>query len=320
MSAPIRILVALDAGAERDTVEAVLPVRRGVELAGVADSLEAGWHQAGRRVDRRRAGGSAASADGALSFAEGVAGHYPDRAVLLLHAGTPNGLAGRALAARRGGPPRASGIERPAALAGGPGASGSRAADRAQKAVARRRRAQRAGPRAQPGRMIVVLGPKGGAGKTLVSSSLAVTLAETGERVVLLDLDLQFGDAGLALGLPPGRPSTTSSSPAVRWTPRSSPTISSRTSRARGCSGARAAGSGSGGRRRVPSPPVRCRSARPRTGSSSTGSPGFTPEIIAAIDAVDRHLHGRHSRRAGAEEHEAGARDARADGRRAGAG
>ena len=53
--------------------------------------------------------------------------------------------------------------------------------------------------------MVVVLGPKGGAGKTLVSSSLAITMAESGKDVVLLDLDLQFGDAALTLGLPPTR-------------------------------------------------------------------------------------------------------------------
>ena len=51
--------------------------------------------------------------------------------------------------------------------------------------------------------MVTVLGPKGGSGKTLVSCNLAVTLAEAGQRVVLIDLDLQFGDVGLALGLPP---------------------------------------------------------------------------------------------------------------------
>jgi pilus assembly protein CpaE len=53
--------------------------------------------------------------------------------------------------------------------------------------------------------MITVLGPKGGAGKTLVSCNLGVALAEAGHRVVLLDLDLQFGDVGLALGVPPGK-------------------------------------------------------------------------------------------------------------------
>ena len=51
--------------------------------------------------------------------------------------------------------------------------------------------------------MVCVLGPKGGTGKTLTSSNLAVTLALAGERVALVDLDLQFGDLGLTLGLTP---------------------------------------------------------------------------------------------------------------------
>ena len=42
--------------------------------------------------------------------------------------------------------------------------------------------------------------------------------------------------------------------------------------------------------------------------------PGFTPEVIAAIDSVDRGVHGRDARRPLAEEHQAGPRDARADG------
>jgi pilus assembly protein CpaE len=53
--------------------------------------------------------------------------------------------------------------------------------------------------------LVCVLGPKGGTGKTLVSTNLAVALARRDQRVVLVDLDLQFGDVGLALGLIPER-------------------------------------------------------------------------------------------------------------------
>jgi pilus assembly protein CpaE len=71
-----------------------------------------------------------------------------------------------------------------------------------QKAVARRQGAAAAsGIAVAP--MVCVLGPKGGTGKTLTSSNLAVTLAMGGEKVALVDLDLQFGDVGLALGLTP---------------------------------------------------------------------------------------------------------------------
>jgi pilus assembly protein CpaE len=48
-----------------------------------------------------------------------------------------------------------------------------------------------------------VLGPKGGTGKTLTSCNLGLGLAEGGRRVTIVDLDLQFGDVGLALGLAP---------------------------------------------------------------------------------------------------------------------
>ncbi len=57
----------------------------------------------------------------------------------------------------------------------------------------------------QLGTMISVLGLKGGSGKTLTASNLSVALASAGHRVTMVDLDLQFGDVGLALGLNPER-------------------------------------------------------------------------------------------------------------------
>jgi len=53
--------------------------------------------------------------------------------------------------------------------------------------------------------MVCVLGPKGGTGKTLTSCNLAVSLADAGHKVAIVDLDLQFGDVGLALGLAPDK-------------------------------------------------------------------------------------------------------------------
>jgi pilus assembly protein CpaE len=71
-----------------------------------------------------------------------------------------------------------------------------------QKAVARKEGADGGGTFVRAP-LICVLGPKGGTGKTLTSTSLAVALAEAGKSVALVDLDLQFGDVGLCMGLTP---------------------------------------------------------------------------------------------------------------------
>jgi pilus assembly protein CpaE len=54
------------------------------------------------------------------------------------------------------------------------------------------------------GRVITVMSPKGGAGKTTVATNLATELARAAPgRVAIIDLDLQFGDVASALGLGP---------------------------------------------------------------------------------------------------------------------
>ena len=56
------------------------------------------------------------------------------------------------------------------------------------------------------GRVVTVFSPKGGTGKTVLSTNLAAYLAQkSGKRVLLIDLDLQFGDAAIMLGLDPQR-------------------------------------------------------------------------------------------------------------------
>jgi pilus assembly protein CpaE len=59
-------------------------------------------------------------------------------------------------------------------------------------------------PQPRQSKVIVVISPKGGSGKTAISSNLAVALAERHPgRVVAVDLDVQFGDLGTALSLTP---------------------------------------------------------------------------------------------------------------------
>jgi pilus assembly protein CpaE len=61
----------------------------------------------------------------------------------------------------------------------------------------------RPGTAPAPGRILVVASPKGGVGKTTVAANLAVGLAEDDPtQVVIVDLDLQFGDVASTLGIP----------------------------------------------------------------------------------------------------------------------
>jgi pilus assembly protein CpaE len=57
--------------------------------------------------------------------------------------------------------------------------------------------------RAQHGRVVTVFSPKGGTGKTVTASNVAASLAKQGKRTLLLDLDLQFGDAAIVMGIEP---------------------------------------------------------------------------------------------------------------------
>ena len=54
-----------------------------------------------------------------------------------------------------------------------------------------------------PGKVVTVFSSKGGCGKTFLSTNLAVSLAQNGAEVALVDLDLHFGDVAIMLHLFP---------------------------------------------------------------------------------------------------------------------
>ena len=76
----------------------------------------------------------------------------------------------------------------------------------AATAAARRQSISPVNGARQPGRVIPVASPKGGCGKTTVSTNLAVGLAKLApHQTVIVDLDLQFGDVATALQLTPSQ-------------------------------------------------------------------------------------------------------------------
>ena len=56
------------------------------------------------------------------------------------------------------------------------------------------------------GKVLTVFSPKGGVGKSVIATSLATQIARRcGRRVLLVDLDLQFGDVAIMMGVEPER-------------------------------------------------------------------------------------------------------------------
>jgi pilus assembly protein CpaE len=73
-----------------------------------------------------------------------------------------------------------------------------------RKATHSRSHVHHAGGSGKHGKIVTVFSPKGGTGKTVTASNLATALAKFEQRkTLLLDLDLQFGDAAIMLGIEP---------------------------------------------------------------------------------------------------------------------
>jgi pilus assembly protein CpaE len=193
----ISVLVALDAGVDEQHVRELLAETAGIELAGIVSGLPESWTaMAGRTTDVVLLA-CAPDSERALRFLAETARSYPDRPTVVLCGASANGFVRHAFDA---------GADDLVMLSAGPGVDTASTAQQLQftlQKVVARRRGSAAGT--VLGSLICVLGPKGGIGKTLTSANLAVALASDGHRVALVDLDLQFGDVGLSLGLSPQR-------------------------------------------------------------------------------------------------------------------
>jgi pilus assembly protein CpaE len=179
------VYAALEGSLGLDAIKEALPVGtplRAVSLAEVGRAGSEIQHGADLVIV-----GCAQSHEQALEVISAASAQRADRPVVVLYHGSPNGFLERAFEA---------GADDLVSLPQSAGQLGFAL----EKAMARRRGSAGA---SSEGAMVTVLGPKGGTGKTVTSSNLAVALALEGKSSVLVDLDLQFGDVGLALGLEP---------------------------------------------------------------------------------------------------------------------
>jgi MinD-like ATPase involved in chromosome partitioning or flagellar assembly/CheY-like chemotaxis protein len=189
MAAGVRALVALDYGIDAHAVESVLPVASNVQVVGMVEGLERGWTVLEETSPDMLLIACQGYSERALYLIEDAAKNRPDRPIVVLFFGTPDGFMERVFEA---------GADDLLSLPTSP--DDVRFA--LEKVVARKRGT--AGATA-PNPMVCVLGPKGGTGKTLTVCNLAVSLALLGKQAAIVDLDLQFGDVGIALGLSPDR-------------------------------------------------------------------------------------------------------------------
>ena len=191
MTHAIRTLVALDEGVDREALQAMLPIDPEIQIVGVVDGLEDSWTTLQETPTDLLVVACPGSSDRALFLVDGAVKQRPERPVVVVCDGSANGFVQRVFEA---------GADDFLTLPQTP----EDVLFALRKAVARRHGANSAtGVALSP--MICVLGPKGGTGKTLTSCNLAVSLAQSGHKVAIVDLDLQFGDVGLALGLAPER-------------------------------------------------------------------------------------------------------------------
>jgi pilus assembly protein CpaE len=189
MAERIKAFVALDAGMSREVVEQSLPRGGDVDLVGLVEGLDEAWLTLQEVVNDVLVVACAGHSEKALVMIDGAVKQRPSRPVVVFGYGSPNGFVDRVFGA---------GADDLVVLPQDP--ESVRFA--LQKAIARKSGGTGSVSGSQ-GQLVCVLGPKGGTGKTLTATSLAVAVAETGKRVALLDLDLQFGDVGLCMGLSP---------------------------------------------------------------------------------------------------------------------
>jgi pilus assembly protein CpaE len=191
MSQPIRTLVALDTGIDPSIIVGAAPADSDIAIVGVVEGMDSAWRALEDSSCDVLVVACLGYSERALSLIDSSVKQDPHRPVLVLSQGSPNGFVRRVFEA---------GADDILMLPQSP----EQIRFSINKLITRKLGPAGSGHR-DLGRLLCVLGPKGGSGKTLVSANLSVALAGIGQRVAIVDLDLQFGDVGLCMGIGPER-------------------------------------------------------------------------------------------------------------------
>ena len=190
MERTIRALVAVE-GLDTFEVQRAMPDDPTFQLLGLTDGVDETVRTLQTRdVDVLVVACEGREVDRSLQIIDSANRTAPSVPIVVLSTASPNGFLRRA-------------FEAGAADMGLYPQSKDQLRFMLSKAIARTTRTSDMNGHRGEGKLICVLGPKGGTGKTLTSSNLAVALALANQRVLIIDLDLQFGDVALALGVPP---------------------------------------------------------------------------------------------------------------------
>jgi pilus assembly protein CpaE len=195
MADRIKILIGAEAGLDASVVESLLSVEPTIQILGLIEDLSDQWDDAARRSADLLVIACSGSSERALPFIERTVKERPDRPVVVVSDTSSNGFLRRIFEAGADD------------VVGGSSAMSNGALTHeviftVQKAMARRQGASMARQESH-GALVCVLGPKGGIGKTLTATNLAAALVKRGSSAVVVDLDLQFGDVALTLGITP---------------------------------------------------------------------------------------------------------------------
>ncbi len=273
-SRPVKALLAVEPGVDTDAVQESLPSDEDFNVVGTVTGPEEvlSWLREGTAADVLLVA-CAGYSDRALLLLDAVARQSPEMLVMVLGHGSPNGFLRRAFEA---------GADDIVMLP----ATREQIRFEVHKLLARK---QGGDTVATPdtSRVVCVLGPKGGTGKTLTSTNLAVALAQRGERVALVDLDLQFGDVALCLGLPPEKTMyDLAQSPGALDDDKLESFLAVHSSGVRMLIAPRRPDQASAVARRAPARGLLDRCVSTSTAVIVDTPPGFTAEVIATIDSA----------------------------------